>query len=144
MDCIFNISKYDPIAGSSYIKLPKELNHLKKGLFSIQNIDDNQSFKRSLVRYLHHVDYNPRTIRKVAKLYGYKLDSPDIKFQFKVKDIHKIERKNPIGFSVFGYEDKKKCPSYVSKKCFENKHVDFLLIGEGEKSSYQRSQRIHV
>ena len=31
-----NISKYNPLAGSSYIKLPKELNHPRKGLINIQ------------------------------------------------------------------------------------------------------------
>ena len=36
-----NISKYNPLTGNSYIKLPKELDHPKKGLVSIQNIDDN-------------------------------------------------------------------------------------------------------
>ena len=29
---VINISKYNLLAGSSYIKLPKELNHSKKGL----------------------------------------------------------------------------------------------------------------
>ena len=31
IDRNIDISKYNPLAGSSYIKLPKELNHLKKG-----------------------------------------------------------------------------------------------------------------
>ena len=29
IDDIINISKYNPLAGSSYIKLPKKLNHQK-------------------------------------------------------------------------------------------------------------------
>ena len=60
----------------------------------------------------------------------------DIKFPVKIRDIHKIERKNSIGISAFGFEDKKKYPVYVSKKCCEDKHVDLLLIGEGEKKHY--------
>ena len=40
-----NISKYNPLAGSSYIKLPKELYHRKRGLINIQNISDNECFK---------------------------------------------------------------------------------------------------
>ena len=40
-----SISKYDPLAESSYIKLPKELNHPRKGLINIQNVDDNECFK---------------------------------------------------------------------------------------------------
>ena len=39
-----NISKYNSLAGSSYIKLPKELDHPRKGLINIQNTDDNECF----------------------------------------------------------------------------------------------------
>ena len=42
-------------------------------------------------------------------------DFKDINFSVKVRDIHKIERKNPIGINLFGYKDKKKYPVYVSK-----------------------------
>ena len=42
IDHNFKTSKHDPIAGCSYIKLPKKLNHLKKGLIDIQNIDDTK------------------------------------------------------------------------------------------------------
>ena len=39
-----SISKYNPIAGSSYIELPKELKHPRKGLINFQNINDNEYF----------------------------------------------------------------------------------------------------
>ena len=47
-----SISKCNPLAGSSYIKLPKELDHPRKELLNIQNIDDNECFKWGIVRYL--------------------------------------------------------------------------------------------
>ena len=40
------------------------------------------------------------------------------------------KKKNSIGISVFGYENKEKNPIYVSKKCCEERRVDLLLIGE--------------
>ena len=40
-----SISKYNPLAESSYIKLPNELDHPRKILINIQNTDDNESFK---------------------------------------------------------------------------------------------------
>ena len=63
-----------------------------------------------------------------------------IKFPAKIRDIHKIERKNSISINVFGYENKEKQIIYASKQCFDEKYVDLLLIGEGEKTlcSYQR------
>ena len=52
IDHTISISKYNPLAGSSYIKLPKELDHPRKGLINVQNTDDNECFKWCLVRYL--------------------------------------------------------------------------------------------
>ena len=40
VDHTIDISKYNPLAGSSYIKLPKELNYPRKGLINVQNIDE--------------------------------------------------------------------------------------------------------
>ena len=37
---------------------------------------------------------------------------------------------------VFGYENKEKCPIYVSKKTCEEKDVELLLKGEGEEKHY--------
>ena len=45
IDHTISVSKYNPLAGSSYIKLPKELDHPRKGLINIQNTDDNERFK---------------------------------------------------------------------------------------------------
>ena len=36
-----SISKYNLLAGSSYIKLPKEWDHLRNGLLNMQNVGDN-------------------------------------------------------------------------------------------------------
>ena len=86
--------------------LPKELNHSRKGLINIENIDDNECFKWCLVRYLHPVDHNPKRITKANIDFAKKLYFKDVKFPVKVRDINKIEKKNSIGITVFGYENK--------------------------------------
>ena len=86
-----------------------------------------------MVQYLNLAEHNPRGITKADKDFAKRLDFKDIKFPVKIRDIHKIEKKNSIGISVFGYENKEKYPIYVSKKCCEEKHVDLLLTGEGER-----------
>ena len=88
IDHTISISKY-PLVGSSYIKLPKEFDYLRKGLINIQNTEDNECFKWCLVRYLNPVDHNPRRITKTDK----KLDLKNIKFPVKIRDIYKIEKK---------------------------------------------------
>ena len=50
IDQNINISKYNPLAASSYIKLPTELNHPRKGLINIQNTDKNECFKWCLAK----------------------------------------------------------------------------------------------
>ena len=82
-----------PLAESSYIKLPKELGHPRKGLIDIQNIGDNECFKWSIVKYLNPADHNPRRITEADKDFVKKLDFENIKFPVKIRDIHKMEKK---------------------------------------------------
>ena len=82
-----------------------------------------------MVRYLNPTDHNPRRITKADKNFAKRLN-------FKIRDIHKLEKNNSIGISVFGYENKEKYPTHLSKKFWEEKHVELLLIGEVEKKHY--------
>ena len=97
--------------------MPKEVDHPRKGFINVQNIDDNECFKWSLVRYLNPANHNPRRITKADKDFTKRLDFKYIKFLVKIRDIHKIEKKNSISNSVFGYENKEKYPMYVPNIC---------------------------
>ena len=63
--------------------------------------------------YLHPADHNPRRIRKADKDFSETLDFEEIRFPLKIRDFHKIERKNCIDISVFCYENKEKYTIYV-------------------------------
>ena len=76
-------------------------------MIKIQNIDGNECFKWSVVKYL-----NPANQKRTKTL----PKSLIIKAQVKIRDIHKFEKKNSIDVSVFGYE---KHLIYVSKKRYE-------------------------
>ena len=95
IDHTISISQWNPLAGSSYIKLPKELDHPRKEFFNIQNIDGNECFKWCLVRYLNPADHHPPRITKADKDFAKTLDFKNINFPVKIRDIHKIENKNP-------------------------------------------------
>ena len=73
------------MAGSSYIKLPKELDHPRKGLINIQNTNDNEYFKWCLVWYLNPADCNPARITKADKDFAKKHDFKDITFPIKMR-----------------------------------------------------------
>ena len=78
---------------SSYIELPKELNQPRKRLINIQNINDNECFKWSIVRYLNPANHHPARITKGDKDFAKKIDFKDVKYPVKIRDIHKIEKK---------------------------------------------------
>ena len=63
-----DISKYNPLAGSYYIKLPKELNNSRKGLINIQSVNDNECFNWCLVRYLYPADHHLARIRNIDEI----------------------------------------------------------------------------
>ena len=88
-----NISKYNPLACSSYIKLPKELDYPRNSLTNVQNINDNKCFKWRLVMYLHPEDRNPGRTAKADRDFAKCLDFKDTKFPVKTRDIHKIWKK---------------------------------------------------
>ena len=75
-------------------------------MINIQNINDSECYKWSIVRYLNPIDRNPARITKADKRFTKKLDFTNIKFPVKIKDIHTIEKKNSIDISVFVYDDK--------------------------------------
>ena len=84
-----------------------------------------------MVRYLNPTNHHPARITKADKDFSKRLEFKEINFPVKITDIHKLEKKNVMGISVFGYDNKEKHPIYVSKECCEEKHVDLLLIKDG-------------
>ena len=64
-------------------------------------------------------------ITKSNKDCAKKLDFKDkffmAKFPVKVRDIHKIEKKNSIGISIFGQQNEEKHPIYMPKNAEKEK-----------------------
>ena len=92
------------------------------------------ALKMEYNRYLNPASHHPVRITKADKDFAETFDFKDIDFPVKVRDICKIESKNSIAISFFGYENQEKYPIYVSKKCYDKKNVDLLFKGEGEKN----------
>ena len=129
-----NIVNYDPLKGSSYIKLPQELWNSAKGLINMKN-KDNECFRWCHIRHLNPQDKDPQRIKKTDKQYIEKLDYSSIEFPVTVKQINKIEKQNNICINLFGYEEKQKFPIYISKEKYQD-HMELLLITEGENKHY--------
>ena len=129
-----NAAKYNPLKGSSYILLPKELQNSAKGLINLKN-EDNECFRWCHIRHLNPQDNHPERIKKTDKQYVEKLDYTGIEFPVTVKQYKRIEKQNSINVNVFGYELKQPYPIYVSKEKYQD-HMELLLITKGENKHY--------
>ena len=59
----------------------------------------------------------------------------DIKFPVRIRNIHKIEKKNCASIGGFNYENKEKYQIYMLKNTFKG-HVDLLTIKAESKRHY--------
>ena len=127
-----NIVNYNPLKGSSYIKLPQELKN--RSLINLQN-KDNECFRWCHIRHLNPQEKDPQRIKKTDKTFISQIDYSSIEFPVTVKQINKIEKQNNICINLFGYEEKQKFPIFISKEKFTD-HMELLLITEGENNHY--------
>ena len=93
VDHTISILNYNPLGRRSYIKLPKKLDHPRKGLINIQNTDEDECFKWCLVRHRNLASHHPTRITKNDYEFARRLDFKDIKISVKIRDIQKIENK---------------------------------------------------
>ena len=64
------------------------------------------------------------------------LDFKDLEFSVNIRDIHKIEKNNYINVSIFWLLKSRKKSNICIKKCFEEKCIDLLIMGEEGKRHY--------
>ena len=121
-----NISSYLPLSGSTYIKMPVELNHPMKGLINIKN-DDNKCFLWCHVRHLNQNGVKLNRITKKDREIVKRLNYSGADFPVSKKDYGKIEVLNKTRVNVYCYKNKVVYPVYLSNQCF-NDSMDLLLI----------------
>jgi hypothetical protein len=128
-----NIAMYKPLAGSSYMELPKDISNCRCGLINMKN-DDNMCFVWCHVRHLRPKDRRATTITQKNRESELGLDYEGIEFPVKISDIDKIERRNKINISVLGYKGRKQFyPIRMSKGEYDDR-MELLLLGDGEGS----------
>ncbi|KAL9964574.1 hypothetical protein ACROYT_G028231 [Oculina patagonica] len=97
--------------------------------------EDNECFRWCHIRHLNPQDKYPQRIKKSDKAYVEKLNYDGINFPVNIKQFNKIEKQNEININVFGYEDKKPYPIFISKEKYDNQ-MNLLLITENENKHY--------
>ena len=129
-----NVTLYKPLNGSSYVKLPSELQNSGKGLINIKN-DDDECFRWCHIRFLNPQRANLQRINRVDKQMINELNYDGIAFPVMQKQYNKKEIQNNIRINVSGYEKGQSFPIHISKEEFENQ-MNLLLITKNEKKHY--------
>ena len=134
-----NVVLYQPLAGSSYIELPEELQNNMKGLINLKN-KDQECFRWCHIRHLNPQETHPERIKKVDREYIKNLNYSGIDFPVTIKQYNKIEKQNNININVFGYEQvnksKLRYPIYISKEKNEDV-LNLLLITKEEEEQFR-------
>lgn len=130
-----NVVRYDSLRGNSYITLPPELQHPRKGLINIQN-EDNECFRWCHAPYINPKTENPQWIRNSDREMAEMLNCQGVELPVSVKKNYvKVKVQNSININVFGYEDKQFFPIYVPKQK-NTDNLNPLLITDEEKQHY--------
>ena len=127
------INKYNPLRGSSYIDLPREIK-VKKAVVNVKNRDD-KCFVWSILSALHPVDSRDHAYRTSKyQPYESELNMKGIMFPVALSDITKFEQLNAISVNVYGYQGDV-YPLRITKDK-QNKHVNLLYIKNESHSHY--------
>ena len=89
--CI-NISTYRPLVGSSYMGLPIEIKHPRKGLINIKN-NDQKCFLWCHVRHINSSIDHPGEIKKIDKRLASSRNYDGTEFPVKENDLVRLNKK---------------------------------------------------
>lgn len=134
-----NVNKFNPLRGSSYIDLPRDIKY-KKAIINVKN-NDCLCFKWALLSALYPSKKNSDRVTSYT-IHAHKLNFENIAFPIKLRDISKIERVNDISINVFTleYDSMKKKNSVVGPIHFTKQrkdvHVNLLYISNGTVGHY--------
>ena len=128
-----NIANYEPLSGSSYIPLPKELNNSMKGLINTKK-KYLKCFMWCHIRLINPQNKNEERINKKDKKIASTLDYSGTDFPMKTHDYELAEERFEMHVNVFCYENKI-YHLYISKKS-NTQVLTVLLITNEEKSHY--------
>ena len=128
-----NIDPFEPLSGSSYISLPKNLED-KKAIINVRNENDHECYKWAITSAIYQKEKVPQRLNKKMRNNSQNFNWDGIDFPVSIKQIDKFERQNNYAINVFGYEDSKVYPLRLSKK--DSQVVDLLLITAGPTNHY--------
>ncbi|XP_061712768.1 uncharacterized protein LOC133521721 [Cydia pomonella] len=134
-----NVNKFNPLRGSSYLDLPKDIKS-KKAVINVQN-NDHQCLKWALLSGIFPVVKNANRSTSYMQ-HQNKLKFDGIRFPVKLSDIKKVEKLNDISINVFGleYDSISKRNNIVGPLHFtksrKERHINLLYLSNGNTGHY--------
>lgn len=132
------VSSYNPLNGSTYIKTPTELKS-KRAIVNVRNNDD-LCFAWAVLSALHPADLNSDRVQNYFA-YLNELNFDGIQFPVSLKDIGKFMRQNPkISINVYFWNDDCLNPLLVNEEIKE-RHIHLLLLMDDENPHSKKGIR---
>ena len=129
------ISNFEPLAASSYIPLPQELNNSMKGLINIFNKNDNECFKWCHIRLLYPRKKDASRITKEDKDLVKTLDYSGITFPMNATHYDIVGERFNVNVNVFIYDNNRIRPARISIKS-NNQELNTLIITNEEGKAH--------
>lgn len=137
-ELVVEVNKYEPLGGSTYIKLPKFLID-KRAIINVKN-DDDQCFKWAVLSALYPTANHPERLNNYLR-YANELNFTGIEFPMKINKIGKFENLNVnISINLYHFDSKAKTvyPLYLTKAIKRN-HIHLLWITEKDADECNKS-----
>ncbi|KAK0056091.1 hypothetical protein Bpfe_014492 [Biomphalaria pfeifferi] len=128
-----HIVHYKPLFGSSYIKTPAQLR--KGAIINVKN-NDNECFKWSILAALHNREKDGQRVSYYRNSH-FPLNFEGLTFPIKIEDVQTFENQNDYSINVLSYDKNFNFkPLHITEKRQAQKHINLLLITEGDKGHY--------
>ena len=123
-DVYLNILKHNPLAGSSYVEIPKVISN-SKGVINIENKDDDKCFLWCCIASRHLPPKNRIRVSKYKK-YESEFNCGNLPFPMPIQKIPIFERLNNVRIDVYTCDEednKNKYWLYLSKNKEYKEHI---------------------
>jgi hypothetical protein len=131
-----HVAAYRPLAGKSYIETPESIAN-KKAVVNVKNKDE-KCFQWAILSALFPSTENVNDVSKYVPFVK-EVNWSGLRFPVTVNQVRLFERNNQnFTVNVYVYEESEDdvIPIYVTKCGMRAKHIDLLLLKDGEKCHY--------
>ena len=131
-----NVNPYTPLAGSSYIEVPKELAG-KHAIINVRNVKDNECFKWAVTSAAFPRKKDPQRLNGELRENAARLNWEGIDFPTPLSQITRFEKQNPYSINVYQWNGKNSERVRSSEAHANGKQcINLMLLTKGSNTHY--------